>query len=377
MSFWRRPTPIRSTLAAPPTRSPSSAPSTSGEAQYYLLSGHDKTGKPLDGKTIYRLRVPGERAGHPILVGDRLRPRDACLHPERRAGSAAPRRLRGCKRTRTVRRTSSSVRLLRRARNRTGSRPTRTAASRCSRDSTVRRSRCSTRRGSCPTSRKTRWLDLKGRPRWTSNRSRPSPLWQRAMPPGPDARVKITEEYASMSRATPSSGRGRWSTSTTSDWAPSNRKSSPTPDRCRPRRSIGIVHAHRLRRRRGTHRRLPEPGRGVRRRLARRSTQSPVVSRCPTSATASGSIRSSICAPTASSASARCTAPRRASICLSGRTGRARCPKGITRGLSMLDQHRVHRAAHLHGRHGRGSTGDPAAAAADHDVPAGGVRRHR
>ena len=30
-----------------------------GESQYYLLSGHDKDGKPLEGKASYRLRVPG------------------------------------------------------------------------------------------------------------------------------------------------------------------------------------------------------------------------------------------------------------------------------------------------------------------------------
>ena len=29
-----------------------------GESQYYLLTGSDKDGKPLDGKSSYRLRVP-------------------------------------------------------------------------------------------------------------------------------------------------------------------------------------------------------------------------------------------------------------------------------------------------------------------------------
>ena len=29
-----------------------------GESQYYLLTGNDKDGKPLDGKSSYRLRVP-------------------------------------------------------------------------------------------------------------------------------------------------------------------------------------------------------------------------------------------------------------------------------------------------------------------------------
>ena len=54
-----------------------------GESQYYLLTGNDKDGKPLDGNASYRLRVPANVAGHPILVDDRLQPRHPCLHPER------------------------------------------------------------------------------------------------------------------------------------------------------------------------------------------------------------------------------------------------------------------------------------------------------
>jgi hypothetical protein len=42
----------------------------------------------------------------------------------------------------------------------------------------------------------------------------PSPSWRRALPPGPDERVKITKLTPPTSRAMPISGLGRWSTST-------------------------------------------------------------------------------------------------------------------------------------------------------------------
>ena len=49
-----------------------------------------------------------------------------------------------------------------------------------------------------------------------SLRCRSSPNWAPRDAAGPDTRVKITEEYASAcGGGTPSSGRGRWSTSTT------------------------------------------------------------------------------------------------------------------------------------------------------------------
>ena len=157
-----------------------------------------------------------------------------------------------------------------------------------------------------------------------------SPGWSRALPPGPDARVKITEEYA------------RHVARDAFFWAWPlvniyNKRLALDNERarlCRPGAGGAAQpdrHAHRLRGPRRAYRRLPQPGRGLRRRRARRSTYRRSWSRCPTSATASGSIRRSTCAPTASSSSARCTARRRASTCWSGRTGTARCPKGITR----------------------------------------------
>ena len=58
---------------------------------------------------------------------------------------------------------------------------------------------------------------------------------------------------------------------------------------------------------------------------------------------------------------------------LAGPGWRGDSAKGHHSSLSSLDQHRVHRAPHLHGRYVRGSAGNPAAAATDHDVPARGI----
>ena len=66
-----------------------------------------------------------------------------------------------------------------------------------------------------------------------------SPLWRRAVPPGPDARVKITEEYAKLAGgdvyfwAWPLAG------STTVASAQKRTPRSPTPDCFPRRRSIG------------------------------------------------------------------------------------------------------------------------------------------
>ena len=65
----------------------------------------------------------------------------------------------------------------------------------------------------------------------------PSPSWTRALPSGPDTRVKIAEAYAAMSCAMPISGRGRWSTCTTVGWPSRMCRKSSLPARCRPRRS--------------------------------------------------------------------------------------------------------------------------------------------
>jgi len=45
-----------------------------GEGQFYLMTIKDKDGLNFDGSKSYRLTVPSERAGEPVLVGDGLRP---------------------------------------------------------------------------------------------------------------------------------------------------------------------------------------------------------------------------------------------------------------------------------------------------------------
>jgi hypothetical protein len=53
----------------------------------------------------------------------------------------------------------------------------------------------------------------------------PSPNWARAMPPGPDVNVKITDGYARLVARDAYFWHGRWSTSTTAG-LPSSRRPS-------------------------------------------------------------------------------------------------------------------------------------------------------
>ena len=113
--------------------------------------------------------------------------------------------------------------------------------------------------------------------------------------------------------------------------APNNRKSSPMPGPCRPRRSTGIVMLTDYVAAGGTDRRLPEPGCGLWRRLL---GSRPIAGRHPGSRFrrpllglsgrrfAHRQLRPS---------SARCMAPRRGSISLSARIGRETVPKGINK----------------------------------------------
>ena len=101
----------------------------------------------------------GERAGEAVLVGDGLRPRHARADPRHAVVEPLVATRRVCRRTPTVRSTSTSVRRPRQARSRTGFRRTRAVNSKCSSASTVPRSRCSTRRGCCRTSSALRLSD--------------------------------------------------------------------------------------------------------------------------------------------------------------------------------------------------------------------------
>src|SRR5882724_11833535 len=131
-------------------------------------------------------------------------------------GPAERHKIPGCKRTSMVRWMFISGQRLRLARRRTGFRPAPMGNSKFCSASTGLRSRCSTKRGSCRTSRRSR-LSEREDDVMKNRRTRfciglllatiglctlaqaqsvpPSPGWTRAMPSGPDARVKITEEY--------------------------------------------------------------------------------------------------------------------------------------------------------------------------------------
>ena len=65
-----------------------------GAGQFYLMAIKDKDGHALDGGKHLSPDRAGECAGHAVLVGDGLRPRDPCPHPQCPAARAAPRKLR-------------------------------------------------------------------------------------------------------------------------------------------------------------------------------------------------------------------------------------------------------------------------------------------
>ena len=196
----------------------------------------------------------------------------------------------------------------------------------------------------------------------------PSPSWTRALPAGPDRRVKITEEYAkhvardaffwawplvniyNKRLATKNSNELAYAGPVPSaplnrivmltDYALAVNVSSPV----RTRTSCMAAARWDLRNCRSLLRRL-------------------------TSATASGFIRPLTCAATVLSISEKCMAPRPDSICLRPEMARGRA-EGHRCHLSCLDQHGLHCAAHLHGRHARRPARDPAGPARDHVVPA-------
>ena len=123
-----------------------------GTGQYYLMTIRDKERKPLDGGSTYRLNVP---ANAPVKLYWSATAYDRATHALIRDmphGRAAPPTRPACRRTPTVRWTSTSDPRRPTARSPTGFRPTRTAGSRCCSASTAPRSRSSTRRGCCRTS---------------------------------------------------------------------------------------------------------------------------------------------------------------------------------------------------------------------------------
>ena len=123
-----------------------------GAGQYYLMAAKDKDGRALDGASRLPAQRAGRRARQAVLVGDGLRPRNPRPHSRSKPVSRSS-QTRACKRTPTDRWTSISARKRRRARRRIGCRPAPAENSRFCSASMVPRSRCSTRRGSCRTSK--------------------------------------------------------------------------------------------------------------------------------------------------------------------------------------------------------------------------------
>ena len=94
-----------------------------GAGQYYLMTIRDKDRKPFDGSSTYRLHVP---ANAPVKLYWSATVYDRATHALIREASrvqAARRTRPACRRTPTVRWTSISAPRRRRARSRTGCRP--------------------------------------------------------------------------------------------------------------------------------------------------------------------------------------------------------------------------------------------------------------
>ena len=121
---------IRSTRAAWPTATPSIGIKRLGAGQFYMISIKDKDGKTFDGGKTYRLHVPPNvpvEQYWSLTAYDRA---DACAdqgHVDR--ASRASQRRRGAEERRRLGGHLLRAEALRRARSRTGFRPTRRASS--------------------------------------------------------------------------------------------------------------------------------------------------------------------------------------------------------------------------------------------------------
>ena len=107
---------------------------------------------------------------------------------------------------------------------------------------------------------------------------------------------------------------------------------------------------------------LPEPGRGLRRWASSRSTRSRWSRRCPTSATGSGSTRSTTRAPTSSAQLGKPYGTKPGFYLLVGPKWQGEVPAGHQRRHQSTTALANRHSARLHGRHRRGSGGHPAAA---------------
>ena len=180
-----------------------------------------------------------------------------------------------------------------------------------------------------------------------------SPLWKRAMPFRQIRASRSRKSMPSTSRVTRFSGHGRWSTSTTSGSVQKNRTelayAGPVP--AAPLNRIVMLTDYVAADERIVaclNQDVVYGGGSL------GLEQSPVVIQVPDFGDRFWVYQAVDLRTDGFVRSARCTAPRPASICLPGRTGKEKCRKGISR-FSCIDQHRLHRAAHLHGRYTRRS----------------------
>ena len=195
------------------------------------------------------------------------------------------------------------------------------------------------------------------------------------MPPGPDTRVKITEEYAR--HVARDAFFWAWPLVNIYNRRLACRRSKELICRARAGRAAQPHrHAHRLCRSGGAHRRLPEPGRGLWRRLAGARS---FAGRDP-----GAGLRRPLLGLSGRRSAHRQLRPARqdvrhhAGLLPAGRSGLARRrAEGHHQGLPRLDQHRLRRAARIsRTTRRRTSRRSSRVLPADHDVPARGIRRH-
>ena len=199
----------------------------------------------------------------------------------------------------------------------------------------------------------------------------PSPEWARALPPGPDTSVKITEAYAAMMAR----DAYFWAWPMVNIYNRRlNFKDVPEPMMVGPV-PVGPAQsgrdAHRLHRARAS---ASSPVRTRTWSMAQVRSRSMFRrwwSRCRTSATASGSTRSVDLRTDGFVQLGKMYGTKPGFYLLVGPDWQRRRPQGHHQSLSLADQHRLRRAARVSGRHAGGQEGHPDACSVDHDVPAG------
>ena len=196
-----------------------------------------------------------------------------------------------------------------------------------------------------------------------------SPGWSHTLPPGPDTRVKITAQYAKhVARDA-----FFWAWPLVNIY--NKRRGADAVRRarlCRPR-AVRAAQSHRdayrLRRRGGTHCRLPQLGRCLRRRIYR--------PRAIAGRHTGAGIRRPVLGLSGGRSAQRQLHPARQDVRHHTRLLSAgwaelawASAKGHCQCFPRLYEHRLHCVAHLHGRHRGRSARNSAVTTPGHDVPA-------